>query len=113
LRCLREIVADVWVIVDVSNDYFDHEPSNSTSEVKCRRRPSGVIIRKHGNGSEVSEKAPIFCLKKKEKENSDMEYRKLYLRCDRRVLLIILIMFSTLKYLSIQFWLSTGAGYMD
>ncbi|XP_062149386.1 homeobox-leucine zipper protein HDG3-like isoform X2 [Alnus glutinosa] len=53
LRCLREIVADVWVIVDVSNDYFDHEPSNSTSEVKCRRRPSGVIIRKHGNGSEV------------------------------------------------------------
>ena len=64
LRSLREIEADIWAIVDVSNDYFHHEPSDSTSEVKCRRRPSGVIIRKCGDGSEVSEKAPIFCHKK-------------------------------------------------
>lgn len=66
LRYLRQIIPDIWAIVDVSNDYFNHEPSDSTSEVKCRRRPSGVIIRKRDDGSEVSEKAPIFCLKEKE-----------------------------------------------
>ncbi|XP_030934376.1 homeobox-leucine zipper protein ROC2-like isoform X1 [Quercus lobata] len=53
LRCLRKIVEDIWAIVDVSNDYFHHGPSDSKLEVKCRRRPSGVIIRRHDEYSEV------------------------------------------------------------
>ncbi|GLT72822.1 hypothetical protein SLA2020_447220 [Shorea laevis] len=53
LRYLRQIIPDIWAIVDVSNDYFNHEPSDSTSEVKCRRRPSGLIIRKRDDGSEL------------------------------------------------------------
>ena len=48
---------DIWAIVDVSNDYFHHGPSDSKLEVKCRRRPSGVIIRRHDEYSEVSVKA--------------------------------------------------------
>ncbi|XP_044493553.1 homeobox-leucine zipper protein ROC2-like isoform X2 [Mangifera indica] len=50
LRCLKMIPPGVWVIVDLSEDYFIHTPY---STMKNRRRPSGIIIRTHGDSCEV------------------------------------------------------------
>ncbi|KAJ0052588.1 hypothetical protein Pint_01664 [Pistacia integerrima] len=50
LRCLKMIPPGVWVIVDLSEDYFPHTPD---SPMKNRRRPSGMIIRTHDDSCEV------------------------------------------------------------
>ncbi|KAL6208837.1 hypothetical protein ACLB2K_019782 [Fragaria x ananassa] len=51
VRFLRLVIPDVWAIVDASTDYFPH--FNSTLNVNCKRRPSGVIVRRRDDHSEV------------------------------------------------------------
>nr|XP_011458039.1 PREDICTED: homeobox-leucine zipper protein MERISTEM L1-like isoform X1 [Fragaria vesca subsp. vesca] len=51
IRFLREVIPDVWAVVDVSTDYFPH--LSSTLNVNCKRRPSGVIVRRRDDHSEV------------------------------------------------------------
>ncbi|KAM5563330.1 hypothetical protein ABKV19_018142 [Rosa sericea] len=51
VRFLRQVIPDVWAVVDVSTDYFPH--IDSTLKVNCKRRPSGVIIRRRDDHSEV------------------------------------------------------------
>ncbi|XP_058222208.1 homeobox-leucine zipper protein ROC1-like [Rhododendron vialii] len=51
-RCLREIVPDVWAILDISRDYFPGA-FVSESENMCRKRPSGLFVRRNGDRSEV------------------------------------------------------------
>lgn len=52
VRFLRQVIPDVWAVVDVSTDYFPH--IDSTLKVNCKRRPSGVIIRRRDDHSEVA-----------------------------------------------------------
>lgn len=55
LRFLKEIIAnELWAIIDVSEDYFQHIDIVNKIPGKCRRRPSGVIIRARDDKSEVS-----------------------------------------------------------
>lgn len=61
LRFLKEIIPDeLWAIIDVSKDYFQHIDMDYMFEGKCRRRPSGVIIRARDDHSEVSIVVPFF-----------------------------------------------------
>ncbi|XP_021893793.1 homeobox-leucine zipper protein ROC7-like [Carica papaya] len=53
IRCLKEIIPNIWILFDISTDYFNNITSDSTFKPDCRRRPSGVIIRKHKEHSEV------------------------------------------------------------
>ncbi|WJZ90754.1 hypothetical protein VitviT2T_009879 [Vitis vinifera] len=54
LRFLKEIIPDeLWAIIDVSKDYFQHIDMDYMFEGKCRRRPSGVIIRARDDHSEI------------------------------------------------------------
>ncbi|PSS14053.1 Homeobox-leucine zipper protein, partial [Actinidia chinensis var. chinensis] len=50
LRCLREIIPNVWAIVDISIDYF---PGFGSEESRRRRRPSGLIIKRQENHSQI------------------------------------------------------------
>ncbi|KAK9944998.1 hypothetical protein M0R45_010531 [Rubus argutus] len=51
VRFVRQIIQDIWAVVDVSTDYFPN--TDSTLKVNCKRRPSGVIIRRRDDCSEV------------------------------------------------------------
>ncbi|KAG5567383.1 hypothetical protein RHGRI_002812 [Rhododendron griersonianum] len=53
-RCLREIVRDVWAILDISRDYFPGA-FVSGSENICRKRPSGLFVRGNGFNGDCSE----------------------------------------------------------
>lgn len=52
VRFVRQIIQDIWAVVDVSTDYFPN--TDSTLKVNCKRRPSGVIIRRRDDCSEVA-----------------------------------------------------------
>ncbi|KAA8543416.1 hypothetical protein F0562_021089 [Nyssa sinensis] len=55
VRWAREIAQDIWAVIDTSSDYFPQRTPSiiNPSEPKCRRRPSGVIVRPREYYSEV------------------------------------------------------------
>ncbi|XAR61053.1 hypothetical protein NMG60_11034642 [Bertholletia excelsa] len=53
LRWQKEVIPNVWAILDLSCDYFPYCPFDCTLEPNCWKKPSGVIIRPHGSHSEV------------------------------------------------------------
>ncbi|KAI8574360.1 hypothetical protein RHMOL_Rhmol01G0347900 [Rhododendron molle] len=51
-RCLRKILPDVWAIVDISRDYFPGAVVSGLESI-FRKRPSGLLVRRNGNYSQV------------------------------------------------------------